>query len=360
MSWLLTILGLIVLVILHELGHFVAAKAVGMRVERFALFIGPLLVKVRRGETEYGIAALPLGGYVKISGMNPREELAPEVAPRAFFRQPVWKRVVVVLAGPLVNVAIAFLILWPLYASVPVVTGPPTTSVAPEQLRPPASQHLRPGDRIVAVDGHGGSADVLRAQIASHRCAGAQVDGCLAATPARIVVERQGRRHTFLIKPRFDGRAQRPLLGFQFQPPPTVDLGPIEAAGFAAGRLWEITAKTVSTVVQIFVPERRAELGSIVGGSKVLYEGIEFGPTQALVILAIISLSLAIVNMFPFLPLDGGHIFWALAEKVRGRPIRFETMERSMAVGFVLVITLFLIGLTNDIGRLRSGEFEIP
>src|SRR5437660_9618214 len=100
------------LIILHEAGHFAAAKAVGMRVERFSLFFGPLLVKVRRGETDYGIGPIPLGGYVKITGMNPQEEVAPEVLDRAYFRQPVWKRVVVILAGPAVNLIIAFLILW--------------------------------------------------------------------------------------------------------------------------------------------------------------------------------------------------------------------------------------------------------
>src|SRR5205823_10531588 len=114
-SWLLTILGFCALIVLHEFGHFAAAKAVGMRVERFALFFPPLLVKVRRGETEYGIGAIPLGGYVRISGMNPHEELAPDVEPRAYYRQPPWKRIVVIAAGPAMNVLVAFLILWVLY-----------------------------------------------------------------------------------------------------------------------------------------------------------------------------------------------------------------------------------------------------
>src|SRR5881227_4035966 len=108
MSWLLAFLGFAVLIILHEAGHFAAAKAVGMRVERFSLFFGPLLLKWRRGETEYGVGPIPLGGYVKISGMNPREDLPPEVIPRAYFNQPVWKRIVVILAGPVVNIVIAF------------------------------------------------------------------------------------------------------------------------------------------------------------------------------------------------------------------------------------------------------------
>src|SRR5947209_18612860 len=108
MSYVLAFLGFAALIILHEAGHFAAAKAVGMRVERFSLFFGPMLWKVKRGETEYGIASIPLGGYVKITGMNPAEELPPEVVPRAYYNQAVWKRVVVILAGPFVNLAIAF------------------------------------------------------------------------------------------------------------------------------------------------------------------------------------------------------------------------------------------------------------
>ena len=115
MSYVLAFLGFAALIILHEAGHFMAAKAVGMRVERFSLFFGPMLWKFRRGETEYGIGAIPLGGYVKITGMNPNEELPPEVVARAYYNQPVWKRIVVILAGSGVNLLIAFVIIWALF-----------------------------------------------------------------------------------------------------------------------------------------------------------------------------------------------------------------------------------------------------
>src|ERR1700730_7448063 len=109
MSWFLTILGIALLIVLHDLGHFVAAKAVGMRVERFSLFFPPRLAGIRRGETEYMIGAIPAGGYVKITGMNPEElaGLEPEVARRAYYAQPPWKRIAVILAGPGVNILIA-------------------------------------------------------------------------------------------------------------------------------------------------------------------------------------------------------------------------------------------------------------
>src|SRR5690349_24224090 len=116
MSYLLAFAGFAVLIILHEAGHFAAAKAVGMRVERFSLFFGRPLVSIRRGETEYAIAPIPLGGYVRISGMNPREQLPPEVEHRAYYRQKPWKRIVVILAGPAMNLLIAFAILWGIFA----------------------------------------------------------------------------------------------------------------------------------------------------------------------------------------------------------------------------------------------------
>ena len=111
MSFVLAFLGFALLIILHEAGHFVVAKAVGMRVERFSLFFPPLIWKTRRGETEYGIGAIPLGGYVKITGMNPEEDIPPEVVHRAYYNQKVWKRVVTILAGPFVNLLIAFFII---------------------------------------------------------------------------------------------------------------------------------------------------------------------------------------------------------------------------------------------------------
>src|SRR5581483_11051348 len=162
MSYLLAFLGFAALIILHEFGHFAAAKAVGMRVERFSLFFGPLLVKFRRGETEYGIGPIPLGGYVRITGMNPNEVIPPEAEARAYYRQPVWKRVVVILAGPAMNLLIAFVIIWALLISAgqtKTVHGQPvlTRNVTAVLGNSPAARDLRPGDQIVSVDGVGSS-----------------------------------------------------------------------------------------------------------------------------------------------------------------------------------------------------------
>src|SRR3954451_6802537 len=196
MSYLLAFAGFAALIILHEFGHFIAAKRTGMRVERFALFFPPLIFKKQIGETEYGIGAIPLGGYVKITGMNPEEDLPPDVAPRAYYHRPVWQRIVVIAAGPLMNVLIAFLILFALAFGASKLS----TKVFDTAKGAPAAGKLQPGDQILAVDGKpagpGSIEDKLtrfRNQIARHKCPGKLVQGCRAATPVAFTIERAGR-----------------------------------------------------------------------------------------------------------------------------------------------------------------------
>ena len=356
MSYVLAGLGFVALIILHEFGHFIAAKAVGMRVERFSLFFGPLLVKVRRGETEYGIAPVPLGGYVRISGMNPNEELPPEVVPRAYYNQPVWKRVTVILAGPMMNLLIAFVIVWALFMSNGQTV--PGKNVAVVEGGTPAAHVLRPGDEVVSVDGVSGSETAIRDQIATHRCAGAQSNGCLSSTPAHVVVRRDGKLYTFEITPRYNSSEGRPLLGFEFGSIQQ-SVGPAHAASLTVSGLWDVTKQTVGAVGRIFEPQERKQLSGIVGGYAVTQESFATSTTMALQVLALISLSLAIINLFPFLPLDGGHVFWAVAEKIRGKRIPFAVMERASVIGFALILMLFVIGLSNDISTLSGKGFNV-
>jgi regulator of sigma E protease len=355
MSFALAFLGFAALIILHEFGHFTAAKAVGMRVERFSLFFPPLIARHKRGETEYAIGALPLGGYVKITGMNPAEEIPPEVAHRAYFRQPVWKRVVVIAAGPAVNIVLAFLILWALLWANGVSEG---TGKVERVTAEPAIGALRVGDQIVSVDGVRGDFPRLREQIASHRCAGEPVDGCRAATPATVVVTNDGHERTLRLAPVYSAAEDDMFLGFQTGTVPRA-IGPIEAADESVSQMWFFTSKTVETIAGVFQADKRKDISGVVGSYEVTRQTIELSTERALYLLAIISLSLGVINLFPFLPLDGGHIFWAVAEKVRGRAIPFSVMERAGFVGFVLVIALFMIGLTNDVGRLTGEGFGV-
>ena len=358
MSWVIVFLGFAALIILHELGHFLVAKAVGMRVERFSLFFPPLIFRKKgRGETEYAIGAVPLGGYVKISGMNPHEVLPPEVEHRAYFRQPVWKRIAVIAAGPAVNILLAFAILTGLVlANGEVTDGARITAVAADQ---PATKILRKGDQIVSIDGIKGRADRLSNQIATHKCAKAPTQGCRAVTPAKVVVIRDGERREFSIRPVYDPQVKRTRLGFSLEAIRR-DVGPGRASVMALDEMWGFTTRTVSTIAQLFKAEKREEISGVVGISNVGKQYVEYDLTIALYFLGVISLSLGVLNLFPFLPLDGGHIFWALAEKIRGRAIPFSVMERAGFIGFALVMMLFFIGLSNDIGRLTGEGFDIP
>jgi regulator of sigma E protease len=371
MSYALAFVGFSALIILHEFGHFAVAKTVGMRVEKFSLFFGPMLVKLRRGETVYGVGVLPIGGYVKITGMNPNEEVPEEVAPRAFYRQPVWKRIVVIAAGPLMNVLLAFLILAGIYLvrGEPVLATSRPPQVAQVQPGQPAAGALRTGDTIVAIDGvrardtKPATLTALSSLISSHRCAGQQTPGCRAATPVRLEVERNGRLMTFAIYPRYDSSAgpARPRIGISYGAQTTfAPTNLVSSARLSVDEMWYVTKTTVSNVGRVlFSSQARKQVHGIVGIYTVTQQSFSFDVTQAFFVLALVSLSLAIINLFPFLPLDGGHIFWAVVEKVRGRAVSFSVMERASAVGIALFLFLFLIGFTNDINTLQNGGFHV-
>ena len=366
MTYAIAIAGIAVLIILHEFGHFAAAKAVGMRVERFSLFFGPMLVKVRRGETEYGIGPIPLGGYVKITGMNPNEEIPDEVVARAYYRQPVWKRIVVILAGPAMNLLVAFVLLSGIVLAQGVnVTrhGQPVAlrTIASGSLLAPASHYLKAGDQIVAVDGKRDlTVEQISNEISSHHCAGTPTAGCRATTPVTMTVRRAGTLRTYTMYPVYDAIAgvKRTRVGIGFANE-VQHYGLFGAAGQGLSQMWFVTHETITAIVKIFQPKDRKQLHGIVGITDITQQAVALGPAAALAMLALISLSLAIINLFPFLPLDGGHVFWALAEKVRGRPIPFTVMERAGVVGFALVLVIGVIGLSNDISGLSGSGLTL-
>ncbi len=362
MSWFLVFAGLCGLIVLHEAGHFFAAKATGMRVERFFLFFGPTIWSFKRGETEYGIKSIPLGGYVKISGMNPEEELPPRVAHRAYHRQPVWKRIVVTAAGPAVNIALALAILFVLALTSAVE---PTRTVDEVVPKTPAAGVLQKGDRILAVDGRSyrGADPEARLEhfiedVSAHKCAGKQVDGCRAATPVELTVRRDGAAQTISVRPEYDRAAGRTRIGFGYGSAPA-NLSVGGAVDRATGFAWLISHETVSRFAKLFESHEREQISGIVGVSDVGHQVVGLGLVAGLTFLAVISLSLGLINLFPFLPLDGGHIFWSLVEKVRGSPVSLRTIERASVVGLLLVAMLFVIGFSNDLGRLTGEGFNV-
>jgi len=369
-SLFLALLGLVLLIVLHELGHFAAAKACGMRVERACLFFPPILFKVRRGETEYGIGAIPFGGYVKITGMNPQEidGLEPEIAARAYYNQAVWKRVAVILAGPVVNLVIAFVIFWVLLLSgslgadvtlnrvaPSVATVVPAPTVAAIEKGAPAATVLKLGDKILAVDGHGGSVAQITRMIGQDSCPGTPVAGCRARAPLNLTVLRAGRTVTLAVRPRYDATARRMLVGFGFGYV-AKSFGPFAAATTAVSEMWNITEQTVTNIGRAFTSSKvRHQLSGIIGVTQTAQQAVATGPEYGFVVLGFISLSLAVLNLFPFLPLDGGHILWSVAEKVRRKRISPAAMIRFSAVPAILLGFLVLTALSNNISSLAGS-----
>jgi regulator of sigma E protease len=298
---------------------------------------------------------------VKITGMNPHEEIPPAVAHRAYFRQPVWKRIVVIGAGPAVNIVLAIVLL----TAYLLIWGTPraetTNQVESLTQGGAAASVLQTGDRVVAVDGKRGVPEVLRDQVSTPTCAGEPTDGCKATTAAKVTFVRDGREQTAEITPIYNAAAERPLLGFSYGVNRVFE--PVGGVGDAVttslDQSWFFTKTTVETIAGIFDSQKREQISGVVGSYETTRQAIQLSADRAVFLLAIISLSLGIINLFPFLPLDGGHIFWALAEKVRGRAIPFAVMERAGFIGFALVIGLFAIGLTNDIGRLTGEGFQV-
>jgi regulator of sigma E protease len=366
MSWILTILGIVLLIVLHELGHFTVAKLVGMRVERFSLFFPPTIARFKRGETEYALGSIPAGGYVKITGMNPEEleDLDPEATRRAYYSQPPWRRIAVIVAGPGVNIVIAFVLFWVILYS-GNITGSTSlnnldpslnairtdTSVLAVEKGAAASGVLRPGDRIVAIDGGHVTVSSARERIEAHACAGKLTEGCRAATPVRLTVLRDGKTVMLSLYPRYSKEYGRMLVGVGFGS--VKPYGVLAAAGGALGAMWHATTGTLTGFFKALTSSKtRKEVSSIVGITKTAHETVVEGPGIALVFLGYISLVLAVINLFPFLPLDGGHVLWSLAEKVRGKRISLMAMYRYSSVGIILLLFLVINGVSNDIGRL--------
>lgn len=376
LSYVLAFLAFAVLIILHEFGHFAAAKAVGMRVEKFSLFFGPMIVKKQVGETLYGIGVIPLGGFVKISGMAPDDEFGEESGsrlpttstslrsgaavandPRAYVNMPVWKRVVVIAAGPAMNLLVAFVILTALFLHYGAVKDGPRQIAAVMQ-HSAAATALKPGDLLISVDGARTDAGIKDA-VDKSRCTGTPVNNCVASPPVTVLVRRNGKLIYSSLYPHYDSSLHRPLIGFNYDYSRIVPLGVASASGYGVKAMWEEASATVHAITHIFQSKERKQLHSVVGAYKITEEAVSSSAEEGLEVMAAISLALAVINLFPFLPLDGGHIFWAMAEKVTGRKISLATIERASIVGIVLVLLIFFVGLSNDVHGLLNGGIKL-
>ena len=407
MNLVVAIAGLTFLILIHEAGHFFAAVSVRMRPRKFYVFFPPPLVKRVRNGIEYGIGSIPLGGYVKIPGMHQpagadleahmgraveeapwlaghvartkqtidegrHEDARTEIetlrrtvdastlsdgarkdadrgltdlddacSPEAYWRAPAWKRITVIGAGPGANLVLAIVLLAIVFmAGVPVGVKATIGEVVPDS--PALRMGLEPGDEIVSIGGKPVAAKDISQTIRDSK-----------GRPITVTVDR-GEKTIDLgpARPReLDGAFR---LGFVLDAV-YESYGPLQALSLAAKETWYVTKAIFGSLGGIVTGSSRDEVSSPVGIVQGSSQALDQGFRVYLRILAFISLSLALLNLLPLLPLDGGHIAMSIAEKIRGRAIPRVVYERISAVGIVVVLLLFVIGLSNDIGRLNGG-----
>lgn len=346
---LATIFVLGLLVFVHELGHFLAAKRSGVRVERFSLGFPPKMVGKKIGETEYIISWLPLGGYVKLSGESPEEEESRE--PYSLAAKPAWVRAVIFAAGPVMNFVLALVLLWGIFfVSGDLVTDPARIVVGQVQKDSPAEKAgIKPGDVIVSLDGRGLSRfDSLA--LAVYAKPGRPVDLVWVSsgdTLRKTLVTMKEKTYNEKGETVFIGR-----IGIQqaFLRKP---VGFFTAGGRAAVTTAAFTGQVAHFVRGLFTREYSIKsMGGPVFISKIAGQEASRGFSQLLFFAALLSVNLALLNLFPIPALDGGHLLLLAIEKAIRRPISAKARALVTQVGFGLLLLLIVFVTYNDIVRL--------
>jgi membrane-associated protease RseP (regulator of RpoE activity) len=365
--------GVFVMILVHELGHFVTAKRFGIKVEEFFVGFGPRLWSFRRGETEYGLKALPLGGYVRIAGMNPFQEPAPEDRARVFTAKPVWQRAIVLVSGALTHFVLAFLLLVTFFwvVGVPRYGGAQVVGITPRiegRPSPAVEAGLRAGDRFVRVDGR--PVDSYREfldYIDSH--AGQQLD---------LVVERDGKLVAVRATPTEarDGRELVGRLGIVVSEAVVARdrSGPVEGVAEAGRAMGQMVVGSFRAMAQVFGPEgisRVAELLTgerersaadpvgVVGAARVSGQAVAAGQAEIFFSLfAFFNVFVGILNLLPLPPLDGGHLAVLGLERATGRRIDQRKLIpiTALVAGFLLLFTVSLLYL--DVIRPIPNPFQ--
>ncbi|MGI9608740.1 MAG: M50 family metallopeptidase [Acidimicrobiia bacterium] len=355
--------AIILFVTAHEAGHFFAAKAVGMKATEFFFGFGPKIWSTQKGETEYGFKWIPLGGYVRIVGMNPLEEVEPGDIGRTYREKKFWEKSVVVLAGVGMNFLIAFVLFYGIVLSTgvaepaPVVDGVVATAEVDgvETPTPAAEAGLEEGDVLVEIDGQ--PIEVWDDVVVSLQEAG--------AGPTTIVVERDGQLMELSVDLIENVGPDGETTGFLGVRPLVVvtDPNPIEAIGLAGQQVWDGIRFTFGAMGDMLRPSSLAQyVGVFVGNTDVDEEIRPVSPigivnigsqTQSAAaffgILALVNVILATINLLPLFPLDGGHFAVALYEKLSGREANIRKLAPVAAAVIGLFVFLGFVAIILDI-----------
>jgi regulator of sigma E protease len=345
LSIALAILAFGLLIVIHELGHYLAARWSGMRVERFSVGFGPVIWSRRRGDTEWAVSAVPLGGYVKIAGMAPGEEIAADDR-SAYSHQPAWRRFLVILAGPAMNYLLAVVLAAGLIATLGL-REPDSTSTLGDIIGGGAAERagLRPGDRIVGAAG---------APVADWMA----LVQAVRAHPGQdlpLVVERAGSPAgsppvEMTIRPDDSGGIGKAGIAPSLR---AVRAGPIDAVGMAFQKTNDKAGEILGGLGQVVTRKQKAELQGPLGIAQEMTRSARAGAAPFLMMVWLISLMLAIFNFLPLPALDGGRLVFLVYEIVARRPVNQKVEAVIHTVGFVALLAL-LLGITvfGDLPRL--------
>jgi regulator of sigma E protease len=333
-----------VLVTVHELGHYLVAKLTGVRVHEFSLGFGPPLWRRRRGDTEYAVRAIPLGGYVRMAGMDPEapdgERPLDADDPRAFPNKPLWQRFVVILAGPFMNLVLAAVLYVVIFG--PVGTPRPTTTVGVAMAGYPAQQAgIRAGDKVVAIDGHPVHTwNELATQIGRH-----------VAKPIAVRVERGGATRTLVVTSRYDPTAHQRIIGIEpaYQ---TTHLPILAAIGSGASTTIGFAGAWFSQLGQLITGRLGLDVSGPVGIAVMVGQAVQQGWLATLLLAAALSANLGLFNVLPVPVLDGSRLWILVVEAVRRRPLDPAKEGMIHMVGFVFLVLFVLFVTYHDLLRL--------
>lgn len=338
---MLTILAAIfvfgVLVTVHEFGHFITAKMTGMRVDEFAIGFGPKIYQQKDGETLYSLRAIPLGGYNKIAGMDPDDP----VEPNAFNSKPIPARMLVILAGALMNFILPIILFSGIFmveGRLQLVNEPVLGTVVDEMAA--ARAGLKAGDRIMTIDGK--NVETWTDVVLNLRKAGTE--------EVTLTAERNGVLQTYKMTPMFDKDAGRPLIGVspKFSKESLGFFGSIKE-GFIYTK--NIGLSMVSGLYRIVSGNAPADVAGPIGVAQMAGQVAEKGLLPLMNFVAFLSINLGVINLLPLPALDGGHFVLLLLEALRGKPLGGKAMTNIQMVGVALILALTVFSTFKDITR---------
>ena len=342
-----------VLITVHEFGHFIVARLCGVGVEKFSLGFGPRIFGKKIGMTDYRVSAVPLGGYVKMVGEELDAEISAELRPLSFTHKSVWKRILIVAAGPGFNLILAVAIFFFLYLIFGVLVLEPTIKeVTPDS--PAAISGIRAGDEVIAIDG-----------IAVDSWT--QLSELVSASDGReisVTVRRQEETATYRMTPKaisdknmFGEEIQRYVIGITSAGDVRTEkyglLGALQQGVVQTGRTIGLTIVVVGKIIAGKMSAKN--IGGPVAIARMAGQQAQQGVVSLIAFIGLLSVNLAILNFLPIPVLDGGHLLFYLIEAIIRRPVGIRVRELAQQAGLFLLILLMILVIYNDIANWISG-----